>query len=464
MSTELERRIATAVRTIADEIPVDPPPAAAVHARAVRRRTAAGFGGGWLAPALTAAAAVVLLVALALALPDLRPGPSADRPADRPATPAGRATLPKTFADPSLLTASVSDSPPGPAIALLHQGSFGTPGLGTKQLVVVGIDGRTYRRLDLAERRGSAPEGEWWAAPETLLAPDGSVVAVVDPARVGDRIELVDLRTGRVRTYHLDPPTAVRPLAWSPNGRWLALMTNEAPIDHNEFPSTPAILDTETGAIRRFDRLRSGNGFYGASFAPDGERIALATTSSGNTIGNAIRIVDLTGTVLYTLPAKDALLDLRGQSWSPDGRLLVGYRPGDQGYRLTFVDATGQDRPVPPPRQGDPGGMLLGWRSPDTMLYQLGNDVAEVPVDGGPTRILSRFGHGWPVLGGTRWLHLATGLVADAAVRDPGPVERGPWPWWWRLTLAAAALFVAWRAIGRRRRRRRQGQLRLIPG
>lgn len=475
MSTDLNRRIAAAIRTIADDLPVRPPAAAAVRARAAHRVAGpdepfpvprqARRRGGWAAPLITAAAAVIVLLAIAVLLPALRPGPAGERAG----APAGTATLPKEFAGMSLLTAPVSKAPAGPAIALYRQGSLGTR-LGTVQVAVLGVDGRTYRRLDLAERRGSDGADAEFHPADSLLAPDGSKAAVADLAHVRDRIEVVDLRTGRATRYGLDPPAAVRLLDWSPDGRSLALVVNDAPLDGLRGPGIPAVLDTATGELRRFERLRSTEMWEGGSFSPDGTQLALATTADdGPAEGDdrrvvpAISIVDRTGAVLRTLPVPATTGGrLSAAAWSPDGRLLVMSQATPQGYRLVFLDPTGEGRPVPAPNQNS--GAPIGWRSPSTFLAVADGgggdgdalDIAEVPVDGGPIRWLSRVSAGIGGLARPGNLQVAEALVAQARVGDAGPARRGPWPLWWWLTVttaAAVAAFVGWRVVRRVRAR-----------
>jgi hypothetical protein len=68
-------------------------------------------------------------------------------------------------------------------------------------------------------------------------------------------------------------------------------------------------------------------------------------------------------------------------------------------------------------------------------------------------RSISRLSDGFLRLLAVRDAQFATGLVADAVVRDPGSPRRGPWPWWWRLTLGSVIVFagwLVWRAMRRR--------------
>src|SRR5436190_2248454 len=110
MSDDLHHRIAAAVRTIADAPPVSPPPP-----ETLRQPTRTPRGRRW-APALVAAAVLALVAGIGV-IP-VGGGGTGRRPADPAGPPA---TLPARFAGPSWLTASVSDAPPGPAIALYQQ-------------------------------------------------------------------------------------------------------------------------------------------------------------------------------------------------------------------------------------------------------------------------------------------------------------------------------------------------------
>lgn len=101
---------------------------------------------------------------------------------------------------------------------------------------------------------------------------------------------------------------------------------------------------------------------------------------------------------------------------------------------------------------------VLGWRFPTVLLLGVDDDGAyqlvETPVDGSAPHTVSRIGHGVGDLAWVSGMELATRLIADAEIRGGG-AERGPWPGWWRMSLAAATMIVAGVAwlIHRRRRK-----------
>jgi len=432
MSADTHARIAAAVRAIADAPPVNPPPPGALRARPARSRSRRA------APAFAAAAVLAIAVVVAV-LPAGGTGHRVEMFSDAPAT----AVLPSEFAGLSPLTAAVSDAPPGTAVALYSQGALGSRRLGTSQILVTGLDGHTYRRLDEAERGGAlAPDNEWHAAP-SVLSPDGTRVAV---GRADDRLAIVDLRSGEATPVGPDTSRSVIPVTWSPDGRRLVFAeegTSGADIGQLR------LLDLATGAVTPLDHTPGPH--WTAPFAPDSSSLAVQVAST-----ELVQIVDTGGSEVrrVTLGPRQSLAT--GPSWSPDGRLLVLIEVDGDRVRIAFADATGTGQAVPRSfgLRGDGLPDLLGWRDAGTMLVGIDDDggyeIAEVAVDGGAVHVLSRLSHGVLRLARVNALQLATGLVTGVEARDvPGP-DRGPWPLWWRIVVGAlvlAAGLLAWRVV-----------------
>jgi hypothetical protein len=422
---ERTARLRLGVRELADAVPVPDIKAADLRAAAARRRPRPGPVARRL-PVLAAAATVLVVAAVGL-LPAVLPGREA-----QPGAALDNAVLPKRFADHSRLTAHVSDSPPGRAVALY---AYGTGDLLTQtpQVIVVAADGRNYRQLDAAD---------WPSTASTLLSPDGSKVAL---GGTGDAIAVVDLITGDTRRYPMDGG-AQRFLAWSPDSSRLLYLRLPGPPDMLDEPrdAEPFVLDMGSGVRTAIPGQR---GTVDAAIAPDGSRLALQGHGQ-------LRIVRWDGTVERTVPVPDRHRLAGAAAWSPDGSRLALYRMGESGV-------PGTPAPVYTlPKGGFPGGLsvvdlasgamaevdtpdrpraLLGWRGDRLLVDYWGETIVQTPVGGGPYEFLCTLqpGNDHLILD----LQLATALLPAVEVRDAG-VDRGPWPAWLRLAVTAGALLA----------------------
>jgi hypothetical protein len=101
----------------------------------------------------------------------------------------------------------------------------------------------------------------------------------------------------------------------------------------------------------------------------------------------------------------------------------------------------------------------LAWRSATSVIISAArgdHELADMPLDGGAPRTISRIPEGLLGLDEVHGVQLAAGLLPGAEVRDAGFAHRGPWPWWLRLLLAAGVLAAA--VAARTVYRRRSGQ------
>ncbi len=387
----------------------------------------------WLTP--IAAAAAVLAV---LALAGLRPWESSGlHTADgRP-----RPSLPDELASYAYSTASVTQSPPGTAIALYQHG-YGVELADIPQALVVGAFRDVYRQVDAAYDRAD-PADQADPAP-FLLSPDGRKVAVGSHRGLGD-LALVDLATGRQDLRKAEPGSAIRPLAWSADGRYIAVLKLAEAADNQTPTEKVAIFDLTpaAGAPGFWETATSGTR---AAFSPDGKELVIESTSS-------IFITDLTGRTLRTLHPATASLASRS-AWSPDGR-WIGMIFGDE---LRFLDATGGGAEGPAPVPG--AVSMLGWAGDHRVIVRSGATVREVDLETRRERDLTRT-NGWPGDNFmTAEIQLATGLITDLGVRDDAWLpDRGPWPAGYRAVSVLAAvgfvlLLIAWRLTRRLRRSR----------
>jgi hypothetical protein len=455
MSTE--RRVRAAVRDLVDTVPIATPAASAVRSRAERRRAPAGLRR--TAPVLAAAAVLVVLAGVAVAPSWLaRPAPPAT------GSTGGPPVLPVEFAGASWRTASVADAPPGPAIAIYT--TVRNQGPASGQMVVVGRDGRTYRVVD----------GEMYAAltdhgrQAPLLSPDGTRIAGVSG-------NLLDLTTGEVTRHPVpdDGPagasTTVPALAWSPDSRQVAY-----PLEPDLVPRPPdsprrgyglALLDTTTGTVGILDTDAERG--QRVAFSPDGAEIAMSTfVDRDGRRDRAVMVFDRSGTLLRVLdPPRGSRLVAHGTAWSPDGAFLAVAGP-DRTFGV--IDATGSGAPVPGPFRVDYPSMVefQGWRGPDEMLIGVYRGpmglrwMLAVPHDGAAMRgvrehTISEFGVD-DRDGGATDLRLASGLLAEAEVREAGRPRHGPLPGWLWVGLAVATaslvavVLACWWRLGRGRR------------
>ncbi len=381
---------------------------------------------------------------------------------ERPAPEDGTHAVPKELAGYSHLTGSVADSPPGPAVALFQHG-YGVEFLDSPQAVVLGAGGDTYRRVDVAERRaGDETQGD--PAP-MLLSPDGRHVAVGDHDTDEPDVAVVDLTTGETTTHPLPQGRSVVPVAWSNDGRSMALLLSDdptSPYSGGRITGDVGVLDLD----RDTTEVMSKGGATAVAFSPDDT--SLAVERSGED-GREIAIVDDAG---ERLVEADGLL-AGPYAWSPDGRMLAittvdpAGAPAPVGgpgtpTGLVLVDATGEggDAPDPLPLDLSGPGRVLGWSGPDEVLMLLNEagglalDLAAVSLDGSEPRTLMRIldvqSHG------VGRFQLAADAAADLQVVDPDDVDRGPWPMLVRLALAVLAGLltglVAWLALRRVRR------------
>ena len=382
----------------------------------------------------------------------------------------GQAAVPRQLAGYSLLTGSVSDSPPGAAVALFQHG-WGVEFLDFPQAVVLGAGGDVYRRVDVAEdRAGGETQGD--PAP-MLLSPNGTKVAVGDHDTDRPDVVVVDLVTGATTTHPLPAGRSVVPVAWSSDGRTLASVLSPAPTNpYSGERITGDVglldLDDDTTVVLPDDNVTA------VAFSPDGSELAVEQAGSDDV---RLSVVDLASGSARDLEAEGVLAG--PTAWSPDGRLLAltTTRPSgapagvdDPGIPtgLSFVDATGRGGGVPElmklPLSG--AGRVLGWTAPDEVVILLdvvkqedccGPEAAtlsSVLLDGTEPRTLMRISDltGY----GVGRFQLAADTADVLQVVSPADVDRGPWPLPWRVALALLVGLVAWiagRAVLRRRAR-----------
>lgn len=147
--------------------------------------------------------------------------------------------------------------------------------------------------------RGTVTNESVWSP---AISPDGALAA----ASWQEGVQVVDVRSGRVLTDL--PADPMSPVAFSPDGRWIA---------YGAWPTV--VADVETG--KEVFRLRAGGGLD-AGWSPDGRW--LATTGS-----DGVAQVWDGRTGQYRFPVTGHAGEIQSLDWSPRGtRLVTG---GDDG-------------------------------------------------------------------------------------------------------------------------------------
>lgn len=355
----------------------------------------------------------------------------------------GAPAVPTELAGYSHLTGSVSDSPPGAAVALYQHG-YGVEFLDFPQAVVLGASGDVYRRVDVAEDR-AGPETQGDPAP-MLLSPDGTTVAVGDHDTDRPDVVLVDLATGDTTRHALPVGQSVVPLAWSRDGRRLAHLLSPRPTN----PYSGRRIVGEIGVLDLHGDsavlLPQSDRTIGAAFSPDGSELAVQQQTAD---GRRLTLVDLASGSRREIESSGVLAG--PAAWSPDGRLLatttLGPSDAPAGIAapgtpsgLSFVGTTGRGdhEPAPVELPLTPEGPVLGWIGSDEVLTLLtvpGTDeccgpdtytLSAVPLDGSEPRTLMEL-TGMTSFG-VRRFQLATAGLDELRVVSPVDVDRGTWP------------------------------------
>jgi hypothetical protein len=419
MTTDLERRVRAGLREYVDSVPVTPPPAPvmAVTRPATGRVRRIGL------PLLAAAAviAVVSLVPVGLTLRDAAPvrTPTGD---DRPG-------LPNRFAPYSFLTADLDRAPISRAVAVYAQPNdlFEDMNLAW-QIVLLDADGDRYRRIPQSSAILSFPQDfhdQIWR-----LSPDGRRLAFQRVTGQGPTLEwsVLDLSTGSTRPIPPDLGEVTGVLAWSPDARRVAFLAQRVGA---EVEVRFVVWDLETGRLTSTE----GSTIREAAFAPDGRRIAVR-------IDSQIRILDETLTFdRGMLPIADRDIIAGPAAWSPDGTSIAVARlrterdvdlPVPVALRAVRVaDGSGTGE-VTLDQFDEP----QGWRGDGSFVVWNPLGIVEISMDTGARNTLAETG------GGILELQVATGLLPDLVVREPGDVDRGPWPWWATRSLALGVALV----------------------
>ncbi|MFB9449066.1 PD40 domain-containing protein [Dactylosporangium vinaceum] len=282
-----------------------------------------------------AALAIALVAAAGLALP-LWLHRTAPVPAVPP--PAGP-SLPARIGAPPPGTGPLG----GPASVAFGAGTW-WQGASANVTAVVGAGRGDYGVVD-----NRAP---LYAGEQAVLSPDGT--------RLAGEGRVSDLRTGTATDLPDLGPGTRTPQAWSPDGRWLAVIAYRTHPSGNEFTgATLHLVDPATGEHRPVADLNP----HGAA---DGWNVAFAHHNSrwAYQSGNEIMVADITGDRLarFTVPPGTHLAG-KG-AWTPDDTALTLLGRHDSRWRLSYArwpDGAAAAGPALPELDGLAAVRLLGW-------------------------------------------------------------------------------------------------------
>lgn len=242
-------------------------------------------------------------------------------------------------------------------------------------------------------------------------SPDGQRLAIF-PGDTDREIGLLDTGAHRIGSLALPAQTMVTTrfwqefaeLAWSPDGRWLALPVH----DDGDGCSVAAreetcylLLATDGSGTRGLSDHSTGY----LAWAPDG-RVAL-THWPDATID--VWPTDLSAPRVIPLPAGMKPMDGHVLAWSPDGTNLavVLWTPATQEFGVSLIGPAGVLTPVS--LTSSTGLPSVSWSPDGQRLFFLaelsGSDrsgISSVPATGGVPRLLTMADQAFDVAGATR--------------------------------------------------------------
>lgn len=159
-------------------------------------------------------------------------------------------------------------------------------------------------------------------------SPDSKRIA----SSTNSQVTIWDATTGKhSRTFTPSGNGAsVLTLAWSPNGKYLAVGSGQLQIIDSTtgnvirtFPASVALGGNGSGSpLSAHLPLSGGNMIYSAAWSPDGNLIAASL--NGNAYGNSIVVWNVSnGQIIYTFRGQTSESGPGSVSWSPDGKYIV---------------------------------------------------------------------------------------------------------------------------------------------
>jgi hypothetical protein len=206
----------------------------------------------------------------------------------------------------------------------------------------------------LADSSGASPH-RLGSGSDPLLSPDGELVAASSGDTGGPGLTLFSASGGASHRFFEAARATARPLAFSPDSRYLAVVLASTDPG-SDAASGLAVIDTRSDSLR----LISGGTIYGAGFAPDAsDRIVYAAAPSTAIDAHAdIHVTGVDGAGSRSLTHDGRSLY---PSWGPGGIAFARerLRPEEEpAYQIWLMGADGSHPaqlthlPVPPAMDG----------------------------------------------------------------------------------------------------------------
>jgi Tol biopolymer transport system component len=196
-------------------------------------------------------------------------------------------------------------------------------------------------------------------------SPDGRSIVVSTesgPDLADERLVIVDVETGAVRTVRPRPDVRMLFPAWSPDGAWIAFVGLPTQVADS---AGLWIVHPDGQGARRLPTTVFRTDIGPARWAPDPSRLRLAySAATGN--GSDIYVFDLPAARESTVSA-DTAYEL-WPAWSSDGSQLAWLSGGGPDVvRIASVRDPSVTRDIPASGLGQP----IAWSPDDRMVYGL---------------------------------------------------------------------------------------------
>jgi RNA polymerase sigma factor (sigma-70 family) len=200
--------------------------------------------------------------------------------------------------------------------------------------VVASPDGAFFATLSYRRPKEQGKEKIGEASQSTVLLKERELFAT---------LTVWDTRTGREKlsTGELKDPRIHR-FAFSPDGKTLAV-TMERPLSEGVQTDKVELWDVATGQLRKRVELDHGRSLSGLAFSPDGKWLAVSGGEGGSKTGGGARLVGTeTGELKQLLKIDDLVVGKL--AFSPDGKTLAGAAgaPAESGKIVFWDTETGK--------------------------------------------------------------------------------------------------------------------------